>query len=272
MKPNNWLAKFLTTELVSAETKLRFSSEDQLNIEENINIQFDFATAVYRREHLISYSQNWDLLTQDGTENPPKIDRHYPHSTIVPWTNELGEGVYKEYYYKTLDNWKVFDGLNFLLKTLSKTKFDDAVNGLFYDDEVKWLKKQYKSKEMRTSMIWRQLNFDSKGNVIGLSSNYLEKNIKVEEAIGEVLLTNKNGMTLSFQPLKSKVKNLVSGVEIKLGENVLQIYNKTLNISLYKFCADLFPEPAETEKEFLLSIHNASKKGTDRFDSLATNE
>jgi len=269
---NNWLGQFVASEMVTAESHLTFKSENKFSIEEKIDIVFDFASSVYVKTHVIKHSENWDLLTKDGTENPPKIQKLYPNSSITAWTNKFGIGEHLETYTKELDNWLVFNDLNKILSAYSKAQFDDAVNGLFYEDEIKWLKKQYKSNEMSTAKMWRQLSFDSKGNLTGLSTSYLCKYNEVVESPGAIIFTNKKGAKLTIEPLVSRVKNIVSGVEIKSGDNSMFVYNRDLNFSLHKFSSDLFPDPEKTEIEFLMAIHSASKKGFERFDSLAENE
>ncbi|OIQ31690.1 MAG: hypothetical protein BM555_05110 [Crocinitomix sp. MedPE-SWsnd] len=269
---NNWLGQFLSSDMLKAESHLSFQSENKFSIEETIDIEFIFSTSVYNKIHTITHSENWDLLTKDGTENPPKIQRLYPHSSITAWTNKFGVGEHVETYAKELDNWLVFNNLSKILSAYSKSHFDDAVNALFYEDEIKWLKKQYKGNQMSTAKMWRQFTFDNKGNLTGLSSTYLTKHNIVVESPGKIELTNEAGQKMTFEPLSSNVKNIVSGVEIKSGEHSMFVYNRDLNFSLHKFCSDLFPNPEKIEEEFLLAIHSASKKGFERFDALAENE
>lgn len=272
LKNANWLSEFVAKGLANAEFHRTIKSGSDIQSHESIDIDFDFESLIYTKINHISNSQNWDILTKDGTVKPPKIERIYPKSKITPWTNKLGNGEYTETYSKELNNWLVFKDLSKLFEALSLSTFDDAVNGIFYSDEIKWLKKQYKSKELSTSKLWRQLTFDSKGNVIGLSASYLEKNCSYETEKESVQIINKNGQQLSISPVDEKIKKVVSAVFLKIGDDALLVHNKDLNVYLNKFCPEVFPDPLRIEKDYLLALHKASKRGFERFDSFAVNE
>jgi len=75
-----WLIDFLKPGLDEATAFWKIQDKDNFNKEEEVDIHFDFNTNVYQYNFSLTYSENWDILTHDGTEDPPEIKKRYTSS------------------------------------------------------------------------------------------------------------------------------------------------------------------------------------------------
>jgi hypothetical protein len=267
------LVKFLSNDLVSASADIETKREAAFNQNELIKIHFDFKSKVYSLDHYIQYEKAWSELTKDGASNPPPIQTKLPGSTINPWTKHNDKGIYEESLKKQVPNWLAFERFSQMLSTIAISNYSPAPNGMFRADELKYLKKMYKRKETRSVAVWRQLAFDNKGNIIGISSGYLKAKLKEEAQYEHISVFNskQNELRLSF--VESAIPALVSAVLIENGDNRLIVLNTELNFLLHKFAAVVFPDPEEVKMNYFKVFNKKVKKGLQRFENtLVANE
>lgn len=275
MKPkaNEWMQSFLNQELEKATFVYSDISDSTYYTIHRTEIEFNFKSLKYHKTESVRLEQNWDVLTKGQSENPPTIDRKWTNSTIEPWTNYKGLGVYVERAEKNRDNWMVFNDLKKILSAYAKTNYSAALNGYLNEDELKWAKKMSKAKDGRTSRIWRQLSFDSKGNVIGVNEEYLASKCTVEtKKEQQIMLHNSSGKILKLSLSDSEIPLLMKGVHIGSVDGELIVFNQELNLMLHKFAPDHFPHPEDVKTKYLWAMHKKSKKGLERFEEIAENE
>jgi len=265
------LVQFAKSELVSAELVHSAISDSTYYRIDRTEIRFEFNSLKYKKMCSIRLEQNWDVLTKGQTENPPQLTPFMLDSRVEAWTNNKGTGVYQEVQEKELDNWLVFKDLKSVLIAYSNESFSPAINGFFMDDEIKWAKKMAKAKDGRSSRIWNQLSFDSKGNVIGLNQEYLKSKIN---ATSEAQLIIKNALNevVYIESVEASIPVVVNGVKISKENSELVVFSEELNFMLHKFAADFFPDPAKQKMTYLWAMHEKSKKGLERFEEIAENE
>ena len=268
---NDWLVKFLSKDLTTATADITTENQGDYLEKEWLKIHFDFETKVYAIDQYIQYESDWATLTNNGADNPPKVKAKLPGSTLNPWTKKGDKGIFEETLKKQVPNWLVFNQLQGLLNTIAISDYSPAPNGMFRDDELKYLKKMYKSREVSSMSVWRQLAFDAKGNIIGVSSDYLKGKLKIEAEYNYVSVFNTNNEEIKLSPVKSELPAIVSAVLIEKGNDRLIVLNSELNFILHKFSALIFPDPNKVKMDYFKVFDSKVKKGLDRFENrLAT--
>lgn len=263
---NQWLVDFFKFELDQAEYKSNFKKEKDYTEYTFIERSLDFKTKEYRFDYRVELKQNWDVLTKDGTESLPEIEKSFPGSRIEPWTNQKGTAVYKETFSRTVPNWMVFKSLNKLLVSLAKYDFESPVNSTFYSDEIKLLKKLQKSDDRELQKIWAQFIYDQKGQVESFSSRYVKKFIG-ESSSEHVELSNTQNEIIYIEAISTELNEAISGVRIHQNNQELVVFNEDLNKMLFKFAPESFPSPEKVFENYLLNLALASDKGLQRFEN-----
>ena len=270
---NEWLTSFLKSNLTVATVNLDQESTEAIPYKSQIKIHFDFATKVYGINHFITYKKAWAELTNNGADLPPKMKPQLVGSTLVPWTNIEGEGIFEERLTKEIPNWLVFEHLAEIVSTIAISDYSPAPNGMFRSDELKYLKKMYKSQDMHAMSVWRQLAFDRKGNIIGISSDYLKSKLKITAEYDYISIFNNSGEEIRLSPVESSIPAMVSAVLIEKDNNRIIVLNSELNFSLNKFASFIFPDPKQVKTNYFLAFNKSTKQGLERFENtVATNE
>lgn len=269
---NKWLIDFVSAGLESAELIEEESSS--LAYKQSIAKRyfFNFKSGEYLFSFSKNLSQNWDVLTSDGTEDLPKIEKSYVSSTITPWTNAKGIGKYSETYQRTLPNWHVFNSLGDLLSSIALYNFESPMNSMFYEDELKLLKKLHKSGNPALQKLWAQFSYDKKGNVTEYSGRYAKK---FAESItsNHLVLKNEQGNTCFIESLGNSLDEAISAVRIYKEENEIIVFNDDLNKALHKFASSVFPHPQDVFNDYLVTLSSKTNKALQRFESgIADNE
>ncbi|MBL7897915.1 MAG: hypothetical protein JNJ99_05220, partial [Crocinitomicaceae bacterium] len=76
---------------------------------------YSSADKKYELRFLYEYRDDWNVLTKNGAQQPPKQNTVYSSSKIQPWTNSSGLGIYTEKFERQIPNWLVFDELDSLI-------------------------------------------------------------------------------------------------------------------------------------------------------------
>lgn len=269
---NQWLVDFVQVGLSSAA--LTHEVEMDLSYKQFIQKKyaFDFKTKQYHFAFVKRIEQNWDILTRDGTEELPVIEKTYVSSKVEPWTNVMGTAKYSETYERVLPNWQHFNSLKALLSSLAKYGFDSPMNSMLHEDEIKALKKMHKSNDQELQKLWAQFSYDKKGNITEYAGRYTKRFI--ESSSAEVLiLTNKNGEQCLIENLRVSIQEAVSGVRIYQSNKELIVFNEDLNKLLNKFAPSVFDQPQSTFEAYLRVLSEKSNKSFERFESgIAENE
>lgn len=267
-----WLIDFAKTKFVSASAIIDVQYENQWNKQVHSEILLNFETAEYRFIYDLTHSENWDILTKDGTINAPEIIPYHSDSKIQPWSNFKGMGTYSEHFERVLPNWQVFDKLAPILEILGTHQYMAPLNGVFYDDEIKILKKFYNRNDLASADLWKQLEYNDKGYAVGVSADYLTKN-DFSSSNANVSLLNDKGQTLKFEAIEISIDEIVSGVKLSMDGHELVVFSRSLNKMLFKFAPELFPDPELVFTNFLLNLQDSAGKDLDRFsNNMAINE
>lgn len=270
---NDWLVKFLSSELTFATADIESEVQTEMQQKEMVKVHFDFSSNTYSLDHFVHYEQSWNELTKDGTINPPKIKPLLTGSTIEPWTKIKENGVYQEKLKKQIPNWFVFENISPILNSIALSNYSPTPNGMFREDELKYLKKMYKSKDIGAMSVWRQLTYDRKGNIAGIAADYLKGKLKTDADKEYISIFNERNEELKISSVTSNITALVSAIVLEKDGNRLTVLNAELNFILHKFASFIFPDPANTRAKYFQVFHKKVKKGLDRFsDNLVTNE
>lgn len=267
---NSWLKDFFGSGLRVAYAEHVFENEQDFNRVERKVSYYDFENSQYHFEFELTHTADWSVLTKNGTVDPPKMSKQFASSKVSQWTNFKGEGTYKETYSRAIPNWLYFKGLDSLTLAIAAGKIDPAINKLLWSDEQKIIRKFQSAGKSEDAVIWKQFDYDHKGNIIGIATDYLsERSAKrnFESRLNyEVYLENKDGERLLLKPVTSeKGYFIIDGVQVSLGDKSMLLFNESLNNSLHRFCPDVFRNPQKVLRSFLLLLQETSGKKLSRF-------
>jgi hypothetical protein len=264
-----WLKDFMAEGLRTAYAEWVYSDQQDYNREEIKTSYYDFETQEYLFEFELKYSSNWDVLTRDGTMDPPKMNKRYASSKVSQWTNFKGIGTYSESYERKIPNWLYFKNLDSVLVIFLSERYEPAVNKLLWTDEQKQIKKLGSSGKSEQAYIWKQFNYDHKGNIIGISTDYLNKNSSARKFDSRmsyaVHFENHKGQRLTIEPLTANSNyGIIDGVKLSFENNSSIIFDQSLNKKMYKFCPDIFKDPKKVLRTFLFALQEESGKQLER--------
>jgi hypothetical protein len=267
---NKWLVEFIQEGLDEATAYWVINEKDNWNRREEVDIHFDFNTNIYQFNFDLKYSENWNILTHNGTKDPPRIQKRFTSSKVSFWTNFKGNGTYEEQYSKRIPNWMNFNDLDLLIIQFSKQNSESEINKLLLLEEEKIIKKLYKNRKKSNSRIWKQFEFDSKGNLIGISKKYLETvntttvpRSGVEEY--KIRIRNKLENIIEIELLRSvKDLTIIDGIRIKNENGELVIFNSVINYKFHKFAPQIFRDPNFVVLDFLQSVQKDSGEQIER--------
>jgi len=278
-----WLKDFFSKGIQSANanySKLLDSPQDkteQFFQRSNYSVDFVFAEKKYTYSFVYEYRDFWSALTNDNTSNPPAQTVNFVGSKITPWKNIDGIGTYREDFQKILPNWFVFDGLDSLMiKQCWMNNPLPPISGTFYSDEFKTLKRIYKQAQSNneTEGIWTYFEFDSDGNVVGISQTYLStlstKSLTDDKNFEDysIILRNNEDEAIFIDILTNADKPLLlEGISIKYDQRKITIFNFEINSLLHKFVPELISDPRELIQHYLEELQKESYKGLTRFET-----
>jgi hypothetical protein len=276
-KKNAWLSDFVKPGLRSAYSKWSYSDPQDFNRAEVKETSFEFATQEFHFDFVLTHSSNWDVLTKDGTIDPPPMRKNFSSSKVSNWSNFKGKGSYKETYSRLIPNWMHFRDLDTLLILLSSYNTEPAINKLLWSDEEKYLKKLKNAERSTEAYIWRQFMYDHKGNIIGISTDYLVKQgseRKFDDRMKyEMFVENKEGARIVLKPYVSEsAAAIFDGVEVHQDNNKLILFSEVLNRKLHRFAPEIFRNPKKVMNSFLLSLQKASGKPLERLGGSSSDE
>ena len=247
----------------------------------NYSIEYVAAHRSYELRFIHECREDWNVLTHNGSVQPPRQAVYYTDSRIQPWTNSNGLGTYTEKYERKIQNWMVFRELDSLLMMQAKAGNPlPPLNGIFFADELKCLKKQYlKSTESSDEEgICKSFDFDHNGNVSGISRSYLmtfstRKTATIKNLQDYTMsIRNNNEEVVFVDVLTTGSKNpVMEGLQFKSGDRKCAVFNFEINYLFSKFVPELVADPKQLINEYLLVLQESSAKPFARFEATASN-
>jgi hypothetical protein len=240
-------------------------------------IAFDFKTKTYTYNYTYEYRDLWAVLTLNESGMPPKQTARFVGSKISPWSLKDDVGTYREDYSRVLPNWFVFDDLDSIVgRQCMMNNPLPAITGIFYADEFKALKRLYKSATGRgeTSGIWTCFDYDASGNVVEISRAYLQTLVPDQLLSSgmfsaySIVIYNNAGESVFVDVLSSGDKApLMEGASFRTAANKANIYNFELNSLLHKFVPELFSDPRELIRNYLVTLQTEADRELVRFET-----
>ena len=132
----------------------------------------------------------------------------------------------------------------------------------------------YKTKSKQNSKIWKQFKYDRKGNIVGISSQYLERISNAKSAGNSIKdytirIRNKSDEMLEIELMYAeKEVAILDGLRFTIDEHELIIFNSAFNYKMHKFAPQVFRDPHEVFITFLASVQKASGKELERLSEI----
>jgi hypothetical protein len=283
---SGWLYEFFSKGIQSAYAEYSLTIQPPANTSGNYyqqagySIEYSAAEKTYDFRFLHEYRDDWNTLTHNGAVQPPKQHLYFTGSRISPWTSSNGVGVYSEKYERKIQNWMVFEDLDSLLMMQAKAGNPlPPLSGIFYSDELKFLKKKYKEslEAGGESALCHGFDFDHNGNLTGISRSYLmaftNRKTKTVKNLSDYTLSirNNNDDVVFIDVLTTaSVNSLVEGLQFKSGDHKCVVFNFEINQLFSKFAPELVADPHQLISVYLLALQSTSGKSFTRFESTAS--
>lgn len=281
-----WLYDFFSKGIQSAYAEYSMAitkppgASDQYYEQMHYSIEYIAADKTYDLRYSYDYRDDWNILTHNGSIQPPRPASRYNGSRIQPWTNSNGLGIYSEKYERKIQNWLVFDDLDSLLMMHSKMGNPlPGISGIFFPDELKHLKKLYKESLTagQEESVCKGFDFDHNGNVAGISRNYLTgfgtrktNDIKNLESY-TLSIRNQQEDVVFIEVLTHGSKYpMLEGLQFKCGDKKCVVFSFELNRLFCKFVPELVADPDYLITEYLHALQEATGKPLARFESTAS--
>ncbi|MEX1001341.1 MAG: hypothetical protein WDZ35_04430 [Crocinitomicaceae bacterium] len=272
LKEAKWLSDFFNSGLTKAEAVWKHEEPAYYNKDEKKTVVFDFKKQVYSIKYTLTYTENWEVLTKEGTQNPPLMEKTYPTSVVNNWTRFKETGTYEEVFYRDIPNWLVFKNLDTLLISIASLEVKPAINALLWSDEQKYIRKLFRRNKMMSANVWKQFIYDKRRRVIGIDTPYLSANCQIKKqdshSAYHVVFQNENGDELIVYPCLNTIHPmLMDGVLFRLNDKERIVFNFAVNEMMHRFAPDIFRDPDVVIQQFLLAVEEYVGKSLERLEN-----
>jgi hypothetical protein len=280
---STWLYDFLSKGVQAVYAEYSIVPVPEGKISDQYYKQYSYSASYsstdkkFELRFLYEYRDDWNVLTRNGAQQPPKQNTVYSSSKVHPWTNSNGLGVYTEKFERQIPNWLVFEGLDSLIMIQCKLGNQrPSLSGIFFQDELKYLKKLYKENDGSQDVLTAAFEFDPQGNVTEISKSYLDgynsKRTNQAKNIQDYTLSirNKDESLVFVEVLTNGAKYpLIEGLKFKSGDKTSVIFNFDLNRLFHKFVPELVADPEKLILEYIAALQSVSSKPFTRLESTA---
>lgn len=278
---STWLHDFFSKGLLAAYAEYSIApvpeakTSDQYYRQYTYSSNYSHADKKYELRFLYEYRDDWNVLTRNGAQQPPKQNSVYGSSKIQPWTNSNGLGIYTEKFERQIPNWLVFESLDSIVMIQCKLGNQrPSLSGIFFQDELKHLKKMHKENGGNQDLLISVFEFDPHGNVTEISKSYLDgysskRTIQLKNIQDYTLsIRNKDEAIVFIEVLTNGAKYpLIEGLKFKSGDKTAIIFNFELNRLFHKFVPELVADPEKLILEYVAALQSLSDKPFSRLES-----
>lgn len=284
LSSTGWLHDFFAKGIKSAYAEYSMEVDrpvqisDQYYRQMTYSIEYSAEEQMYEMLFVYEYRDNWDVLTRNGAVAPPKQTVYLTGSKIQPWTSLNGVGTYSEKYDRKIPNWMTFAELDSLLMMqLRMGNPLPPMNGLFWEDELKQLKKEFKASGSSLSVWCIPFEFDGAGNVVDVSQEHLasfsEKKTLSSKKLENYTMSIRNNQedVVFIEVLTSNQEaTFLEGLQFRSGDKRCKIFNFELNTVLNKFAPQLVEDPSKLIEIYLRNFQEFTGRSLQRFNITAS--